>query len=271
MSQSKKWWKTAIALFLVAIMLFPVYWMVNVSFTKRGSIRKGDLFPFDFTLENYQVVFSDQMTFLATSIVIGLGTALLTLVVAAPSAFALSKLMVPGRKSLNFILIVAQMVPAVVMSLGFYSLYNQLGMLDTVWGLIIADSTIAVPFAVLLLTSFMVGIPKEILQSSEIDGASTPRTFVSIVLPLSRNSGVTAALFAFLWAWSDFIFASTLNRSGGAARPITMGIYNYIGAQNQEWGPLMATAVVAAVPTALLLIVAQRYIAAGLTAGAVKD
>lgn len=271
MKVTRKWWKTVVALILTAIMLFPVYWMVNVSFTNRASIRKGDWIPLDFTLDNYRVVFADQMTFLATSIVIGLGTAALTLIIAAPSAYALSKLMVPGRKTINFVLIVAQMVPAVVMSLGFYTLYNRVGMLDTVWGLIIADSTIAVPFAVLLLTAFMAGIPQELLQASEIDGASIPRTFFSIVLPLSRNSAVTAGLFAFLWAWSDFIFASTLNRSGGALRPITMGIYNYIGAQNQEWGPLMATAVVAAIPTALLLVLAQRYIAVGLTAGAIKD
>lgn len=271
MELKRKWWKTIIALALIAIMLFPVYWMINVSFTNRGSIRRGDILPFDFTLENYKIVFSDQMTFLLTSITIGIGTAILTLLIAAPSSFALAKLALPGRRTLNFILIVAQMVPAVVMSLGFYSLYNTLGILDTIPGLIIADSTISVPFGVLLLTSFMEGIPKELIQSAEIDGASTFRVFRSIVLPLSRNSAVTVMLFAFLWAWSDFIFASTLNRSGGAMRPITMGIYNYIGAQNQEWGPLMATAVVAAIPTALLLILAQRYVAAGLTAGAIKD
>ena len=91
------------------------------------------------------------------------------------------------------------------------------------------------------------------------------------MLPISRNAAVTVALFAFLWAWSDFIFASTLNREGGRLRPITMGLYDYIGSQNQEWGPLMATAVVASIPTAILLVVAQRYVAAGVTAGAVKD
>ena len=123
----------------------------------------------------------------------------------------------------------------------------------------------------MLLSAFMAGLPGELMQAAQLDGASTWRTFRSIVLPMSRNSLITAALFAFLWAWSDFLFASTLNREGGALRPITMGIYNYIGAQNQEWGPMMATAVVASLPAAVLLIVAQRYVAAGVTAGAVKD
>ena len=163
------------------------------------------------------------------------------------------------------------MIPAVVMALGFYQIFDKIGLLNTVFGLVLADSTVAVPFAVMLLTSFMSGMPRSLIEAAEIDGASKWVVFTKIVVPLSRNSIVTTSLFAFLWAWSDFMFASTLDSGGGKLRPITMGIYDYIGAQNQEWGPLMATAVVASVPTALLLILAQKYVAAGVTAGAIKD
>jgi multiple sugar transport system permease protein len=267
----RSWWKTAVGIVLVVLMLFPVYWMVNVSLTPRADIRKGYLYPKDLTFEHYVVVLHDQLPYLATSLVVGLGTVALTLAISAPSAFALSRLFVPGRRTLNFLLIVAQMIPAVVMALGFYTIYSRLNILDTVPGLILADSTVAVPFAVMLFTAFMLGIPRELMQAAQIDGASHWRSFISVVMPVSRNAAVTVALFSFLWAWSDFLFASTLNRGGGKLRPITMGIYDYIGAQNQEWGPMMATAVVASVPTALLLIVAQRYVAAGVTAGAVKD
>jgi multiple sugar transport system permease protein len=267
----RTWWRTAIGLVLTAVMLFPIYWMLDVSLTPRDSIRDAALFPRDITLEHYRVVLHDQLPYLSTSLVIGLGTVALTLVVAAPGAYALSRLVLPGRRGLGYLLIVAQMVPAVVMSLGFYTVYSRLGVLDTVPGLIIADSTIAIPFAVMLFAAFMSGLPTELLQAAQVDGASVWRTFRSVVMPLSRNAAVTVALFTFLWAWSDFVFASTLNRGGGELRPITMGIYDYIGAQNQEWGPMMATAVVASIPTALLLVVAQRYVAAGLTAGALKD
>ena len=263
--------KTAVGVLLTAIMLFPVYWMVNVSLTKREAIRDGDLIPKAFTLEHYRVVLHDQLPYLLTSLVVGLGTVILTLAISAPAGFAISRLFRRVNRTLAFILIVAQMIPAVVMSLGFYSIYSDLGILDTVPGLILADSTIAVPFGVMLFAAFMSGIPRELLQAAHIDGASHWRTFRSIVMPVSRNAAVTVALFAFLWAWSDFLFASTLNRGGGDRRPITMGIYDYIGSQNQEWGPMMATAVVASVPAAILLIVAQRYVAAGVTAGAVKD
>ena len=265
------WWKTVIGVLLTAVMLFPLYWMINVSLTERSAIRNGDLFPRAFTLDSYRQALGDQLPYLGTSVIVGLGTVVVTLLIAAPAAYALALLFVPARRTMRFLLIVAQMVPAVVMALGFYQLYSDLGVLDTIPGLILANSTLAVPFGVMVLEAFMLSIPRELLQAAQVDGASYWRTFWSIVLPVSRNAAVSVGLFAFLWAWSDFLFASTLDRGGGDLRPITMGIYDYIGAQNQEWGPMMATAVLASIPTALLIVVAQRYVSAGITAGAVKD
>ena len=141
---------------------------------------------------------------------------------------------------------------------------------DSAGVVVIADSTIAVPFGVLLFTAFMQGIPEELMHAAYIDGAGSIRTFLSIVLPVSRNAIVTVSLFAFLWAWSDFVFATTLD-GGGSQQPITLGIYHYIGNNNQQWNAIMATAVVASIPAAVLLVIAQRYVAAGVTAGAVKD
>jgi multiple sugar transport system permease protein len=194
----------------------------------------------------------------------------LTVVLAAPAAYSLAKLRPRGRGTLNFVLLIAQMIPGIIMAMGFYAIYIGLGILNTIPGLIIADSTIAVPFGVLIFSAFMAGIPNELIQAAKIDGAGPWRTFTSIVLPVSRNSIVTVSLFAFLWAWSDFIFSSTLN-SGGSLQTITLGIYKYIGNNNQEWNAIMATAVVASIPTAVLLVLAQKYVAAGVTAGAVKD
>lgn len=156
------------------------------------------------------------------------------------------------------------------MAMGFYLIFDAWGLLDTIPGLILADSTLAVPFGVLIFTAFMSGIPDELISAAKVDGAGTWRTFRSIVLPVSRNSIVTVSLFTFLWSWSDFLFASTLDR-GGDLQPITMGIYRYIGNNTQDWNAIMATAVVASIPATVLLVVAQRYVAAGVTAGAVKD
>jgi multiple sugar transport system permease protein len=268
----RTWWKTALGLLFTAVMLFPVYWMVNVSFTRDQDMRKSppNLFPTHGTLRGYRLVLDQQLPYLGTSLVIGLGTVLVTVALAAPAGFALARLRPRGGGFVSFLMLVAQMIPGIIMAMGFYAIYLNLGFLQSVPGLIVADSTLAVPFAVLIFTAFMSGIPGELLQAAKTDGAGTARTFWSIVLPMSRNAIVTVSLFAFLWSWSDFVFASTLD-GGGAHEPITLGIYHYIGNNNQEWNAIMATAVVASLPAALILVLAQRYVAAGVAAGAVKD
>ncbi|MDX6347827.1 MAG: multiple sugar transport system permease protein [Streptomyces sp.] len=270
--RSRTWWKTAVGVLLTAIMLFPVYWMLNASFTRDQDLRKTppDLFPAHGTLEGYRAVLDQQLPYLGTSLVIGLGTVVLTVALAAPAGYALAKLRPRGGGILSFLLLAAQMVPGIIMAMGFYAIYLSLGLLQSVPGLIVADSTLAVPFGVLIFTAFMSGIPGELLQAARTDGAGSLRTFWSIVLPMSRNAVVTVSLFAFLWSWSDFIFASTLD-NGGSGEPITLGIYHYIGNNNQQWNAIMATAVVASIPATLILVLAQRYVAAGVTAGAVKD
>jgi len=264
--------KTAAGVVLTAIMLFPVYWMINVSFTRDTDMRASPphLFPFNGTLEGYRAVIDQQLPYLGTSLLIGLGTVALTVALSAPAGYSLAKLRPRGGGVLSFVLLIAQMIPAIIMAMGFYAIYLKLGVLNSAAGLILADSTIAVPFGVLIFTAFMAGIPEELTAAALIDGASQWRTFRSVILPISRNAVVTVSLFAFLWAWSDFVFATTLD-GGGARQPITLGIYHYIGNNNQQWNAIMATAVVASIPATLLLILAQRYVAAGVTAGAVKD
>jgi multiple sugar transport system permease protein len=272
MRARRSWWKTVLGIVLTAIMLFPVYWMINVSLTKTSNMRKSppNLIPIDGTISGYVSVFHNELPYLGTSLVVGIGVVILTVALSAPAAFSLAKLNPRGGQPITFIMLIAQMIPGIVMAMGFYAIFISLGITDSLIGLIVADSTIAVPFGVLIFTAFMSGIPNELMQAAKIDGAGAWRTFRSVVMPVSRNSIVTVSLFAFLWAWSDFIFATTLD-GGGDYQPITLGIYKYIGNNNQEWNSIMATAVVASIPATILLIVAQRYVAAGVTAGAVKD
>jgi multiple sugar transport system permease protein len=269
---TKKRTKAVIGVILTAIMLFPVYWMINVSFTTDANLRKTppNLIPVDGTLDGYRAVLSQQLPYLGNSLMIGLLTVALTLLIAAPAGYALAKLRPRGGGVLSFALLIAQMIPGIIMAMGFYAILLSTRYINTIPGLVVADSTIAVPFAVLIFTAFMSGIPEEMLQAALTDGAGRLRTFWSIVLPVSRNAVVTVSLFTFLWSWSDFVFASTLD-SGGGRQPITLGIYHYIGNNNQQWNAIMATAVVASIPATILLVIAQKYVAAGVTAGAVKD
>jgi multiple sugar transport system permease protein len=265
-------WKTTVGVLLTAVMLFPVYWMLNASFTRDQDLRKTppSFLPLHGTLDGYRAVVLQQLPYLGTSLIVGLCTVALTLALTAPAGYSLAKLHPRGGGMFSFLLLAAQMIPGIIMAMGFYAILLGAHLLNTLPGLVVADSTIAVPFGVLVFTAFMRGIPEELMQAARTDGAGSLRTFWSIVLPLSRNAIVTVSLFTFLWAWSDFIFASTLD-GGGTKQPITLGIYHYIGNNNQQWNAIMATAAVASIPATILLIIAQRYVAAGVTAGAVKD
>jgi multiple sugar transport system permease protein len=260
---------TVIGLVFVAVMLFPVYWMVNGSLQSGGNTLGGEWFPVHATLDAYRRAIGDQGAYLLTSLVISLGVVVLTVVVAAPAAYALAKFKLPGAVVVVLALLVAQMIPGIVIANALYTMYNTIGLVDSVPGLILADSTNSIPFAILIMRAFMMSIPAPLVEAARVDGAGHFRAFFSVVLPISRNSIITAALFSFLFAWSDFIFALTLT-TGDSVRPVTLGIYSYIGSQVSDWGPVMATSVLTAVPAMVLLVFAQKYIAAGALGGAVK-
>ncbi|MFE4868127.1 carbohydrate ABC transporter permease [Streptomyces sp. NPDC056682] len=260
---------TIVGIVLLAVMLFPVYWMVNASLQPAGNTLQGGWFPFHPDFSGYVTALRDQGRNLVTSLIVALGSVVLSLGLAAPAAYALAHLPIRGTNFVLFGVLITQMVPGIVVANALYGAYNDLGLLNSYLGLILADSTAGVPFAIIILRSFMRGIPREIIEAARVDGAGRLRIFRSVVLPASANSLITAALFTFLFTWSDFLFALTLT-STETVRPITLGIYEYIGAHTNHWNAIMATAVVASAPAAVLLVIAQRYVAAGATSGAMK-
>ncbi|MGR6915678.1 carbohydrate ABC transporter permease [[Actinomadura] parvosata] len=260
---------TALGVLFLAVMLFPVYWMVNSSLQSSSGATTRDWLPLDATLSGYAKAISEQGQNFVTSLLIALGTVVLTLIVATPAAYGLSRFRSRGASTFVLVLLITQMIPAMVIANALYPLFNQLYLINNIIGLILANTAAGIPFAVLLMRAFMGSIPRALVEAAMVDGAGQLRAFLSIVVPISKNAIVTAALFTFLSAWSDFLFALTLT-STPEVRPITLGIYDYISANTQDWDTVMATAVLASIPAALLLIFAQRYIAAGAVAGAVK-
>jgi multiple sugar transport system permease protein len=260
---------TVVGVLIVAVFLFPVYWMLNVSLQHSSGAVATPWLPTHLDLHGYSKALHDQGGHLLTSLVIALGTVAFSLVIAAPAAYALAHLRIRGAGVVLLAILVSQMIPGIVVANAIYSAYSDLGLLNSVFGLILADSTLAIPFAMLILRAFMLTVPRSIMEAAEVDGAGPVRVFMSIVLPLSRNAIITAALFSFLFAWGDFLFALTLTTTGDV-RPVTLGLYTYVGAFVADWSSVMATAVMASVPALVLLVVAQRYVAAGTTAGAVK-
>jgi multiple sugar transport system permease protein len=261
--------RTAIAIILLAIMLFPVYWMFNTSLQPSGNTLSGSWFPAHPSLAGYHAAISDQGRNLITSLLIAVGTVVLTLIIAAPAAYALAQFRFRWINWALLAILISQMIPGIVIANALYTLYERLSLLNSIPGLIVANSANAIPFGILIMRSFMLGVPSEIVEAARVDGAGLIRAFLSIVVPIARNSVITVGLFSFLFAWSDFLFALTLTTKGNVT-PITLGIYTYLGAHIANWSAVMATAMLASIPAIILLVVAQKYIAAGATGGAVK-
>jgi multiple sugar transport system permease protein len=246
------------ALIALVVVLFPLYAVVIASFENNSQLlgTHYNFWPPTPSFANYSAVISAQGSHIASTLFIGLGTALLTLLI------AVTVIIVGG-------LLIAQILPSIVIANSLFILYHKLHLLNTYPGLILADASYTVPFAILVLRAFMLGLPADVLQAARVDGASEWTTFLRVVLPMSRSAVITIAVFAFLQGWGDFIFALTL-LSGNTFEPITLSIYSYIGEFQTNLGQAMALCVVGVLPAAMLLVAAQRYIAAGLTVGSVK-
>ncbi len=275
MHQSRSWfWQwgsTLVGLLFTALMLFPLYWMVINSFETTQEIFRipVSLIPSQITLAAYVDVWQTQIPHLGTSLLIAIGTALFSILIATPAAYALAYFHLRVTLGIVFILLLTQMIPTVTLTIPMFLIFNQFGLLNSYLGLILADSTYAVPFAVLILRSFFLMIPQELAQAAFVDGTGEWGAFLWIIIPIAVPGIITAGLFAFLFAWGDFIYALTLS-TNNSIEPVSLSIFTYLGQFSDHWNSAMAVATLASIPAAILLVLFQRYITAGLTAGAIK-
>lgn len=266
-----RWLRALLAAAALVVVLFPVYAILVGSFESTETLFSGTFYwlPHAATLENYLTVIRAQSGNVLTSLFVALGTALLALIVAVPAAYALSKYRLRVTVIVVSSLLIAQIVPSIVLATSLFIIFHWIHLVNTFVGLVLADGTYAIPFAILVLRAFFFSLPNELMDAARVDGASEWTTFRRIVIPLARSAVITVAVFAFLNGWGDFIFALTI-LNGSGIEPITLGIYTYLGNYSTDWGAVMAASAFALVPAGVMLVVAQRYIASGLTAGSVK-
>jgi multiple sugar transport system permease protein len=262
---------TVAALAALVFLLFPLYAVIVGSFENNSQLLGShyNFFPPTPTLANYRAILSTQGGHIVSSLVIGVGTVVLTLAITVPAAHALARYRFRVTGAIIGSLLIAQILPSIVIANSLFVVYHKLHLLNSYPGLILADASYAVPFSILVLRAFMLALPKDVIQAARVDGANEWKAFTRVVLPMSRSAIITVAIFAFLNGWGDFIFALTL-LNGNTFEPVTLSIYNYIGLFSEDVGASMALAVFAILPAAMVLIAAQRYIAAGLTVGSVK-
>lgn len=269
--RSRRYGQTLVALAILLLLMFPLLWVVLSSFQPTTDFYTPvtSLIPHHFTLENYSGLGS-QIGPLLTSLVIALCTSALSLAIGVPAAYALAVFRWRWVPVAMFLILLTQVVPGVMVATPLFLTFAKIGLLNSIPGLVIANSSAGVPFTILLLTAFMSDIPVELREAAYLDGAGEWRTLVSVIAPVTRSAIVAAGLFSFLFAWGDFLWAVTLN-TNGSITPLSLSIFKFVGHFQTDWGGIMATSTIALIPAMSLLIAAQQYISVGLTAGAVKD
>jgi alpha-glucoside transport system permease protein len=269
--------KAPLQLLLAAIALL---WLVPTFGLLLTSLMPADVIaeqgwwkvvqkPSMVTLDNYRALFhnNDLTKALTTTAEIAVGNTVLLVIVAAMAGYAFAWLEFPGRDVLFVIVIGLLVVPIQVALIPIFTIYNDTGLFDTVVGLILFHVAFGLPFAIFLLRNFFAGIPKDILESARIDGASELRIFFRLILPLGLPAIASLAIFQFLWTWNDLIVALTFGRN---VQPITVAIFS----QLRQFGTnieLIAPASFISLAVPLVVFMAfQRYFVQGLLAGSVK-
>jgi multiple sugar transport system permease protein len=259
---------------LAAFLGFPVFWMISTAFKPTAEIfvRFPTLLPDAPTLANFRGVLGqgDLPVWLGNSLLTAGGAALLTTVLATLAAHSFARFRYRGRKPLMALMISAQMFPFAVLLISLYPLLQAAGLLNTRLGLTIAYIVFALPTGTYMLFSYFVRLPEELMEAARIDGASELRILLRVVLPVSVPGLVTVALYSFMWAWNDLLYAMTLITSPDL-RTVGPGLLmSQLGEMRQDWGAAMAASLVASLPVVLAFAMVQRWFVQGLTAGAVK-
>ena len=272
--KSNAFFKYAGIAVILFILLFPVYWMINCSLLPSNVIMTvpPTFIPTSPTLKNFTQIFQNPLylAFFKNSFIVSFGTIAVVLLVAIPASFALSRYQFKGRRTMLSAISSVQMFPVVVILITLYGFYNSWKMLDTYRGLILADTTFALPLAITLLKSFFDTLSKSLDEAARIDGASRIQVLLQILLPLVVPGLVAVGIYTFLNAWDDYLMALTIMKSN-ELRTLPVGIaQSFLGEYSNDYGGLMAFAVAGSMPIIILFVFFQKYLVSGMTAGAVK-
>ncbi|PIL17737.1 sugar ABC transporter permease [Puniceibacterium antarcticum] len=250
--------------------LSPYLWMLLTSLTQESKLFTEGPSIIGATLENYIRLFA-TVGFganLLDSFIVAVGTVIVGLALSVPAAYAFSRFRFKGRRLLMLQFLVINMFPLVLLILPLFILMKNLGLVDTYAALIIANSTVAIPFSVWMMTSYIDGIPRSLDEAAMTDGCTRFGALFRVVLPLCTPGIIATGVYIFITAWNEYLYALTLG--GRSVKPITVAIQTLIGEYQVEWGLLTAGGIVGAMPATLLFLVIQKRLIAGMTAGAVK-
>jgi len=265
------WW--ASALLFLAFLAFPVVWMLSTSLKPTTEIFQmpPTWIPEQATTAAYETLYEKGhfLRYLGNSLLIALATTGISVLVASMAGYAFARVTFVGRKAVLFGILAAQMVPGVLFLLPIFALIKELGLLNTHQGLILANVAFALPFSIWMMYGFYRHIPRDIEEAAWVDGCGVLRTFFKVVMPMARPGLVSCAIFSFLTAWDEFVFALALTTSD-ELKTLPVGLFSFIGQFGIEWNYLMAGAVLVTLPAMAFFLLFQKHVLSGFAAGAVK-
>ncbi|HEX9116153.1 MAG TPA: carbohydrate ABC transporter permease [Anaerolineae bacterium] len=270
---TKRLWaaaRTGGVLITIFFVTFPLVWLILTAFkTHRDALSTRLLFSP--TLENFQLLFGKTFDFgpmIVNSVIISIVTVVGAVPLAAMAAYALSRYTFRGRNQLLIALLASQFLPGVVIIFPYYIMFRNLGLLDTRLGLIVLHLASSIPFCTWLLLGFIDSLPPEIEEAGLVDGCNEMRVLRYVTAPLLMPGIITAAVFAFVGSWNEFLFAYIL--TSDKARPMMVGLMGLINLYGVPWERLAAAGVLVLIPVFILSLSIRRYFIEGLTMGAVK-
>ncbi len=253
--------------------VFPFYWAIVSSLKTGSSLFEVEFWPGHPTLQNYVALFQEQpfARNIANSLIVAVAATGISLFLALTAAYALGRIRFRGRTSMLLVILSVSMFPQIAVLSGLFDLIRVLGLYDSLSGLVLANLILTLPFVTWVLTTFMREMPRELEQAAIVDGANDWRILTRVFLPIMGPSLSAAGLLAFILAWNEFLFALTFTLSTEKRTvPVAIALISGATAYELPWGRIMAACVIVTLPLIVLVLVLQRYIISGLTAGAVK-
>lgn len=263
------------AVLILCLLLFPLFWIVVTSLKTEQEIFRipPTLFPEVLNTKSYaaQVETGDFNMFrsFGNSFLIAVGAMLIAVILSVPASYGVAKYHFRGKKVMLLGFLVTQMLPVSVLLTPMFILFKNMHVYNTPIAAILADATIGIPFSVLILKNYFASIPGELEEAAYIDGCNRFTAFIRVLVPVAKSGVMVCSIFSFLYAWGDLAYGMTFIIDQ-QKRPITAGIFNFMGQYGTKWSYLTAFAVVTIVPVALIFIFMQKYIISGMTSGAVK-
>lgn len=260
-----------VGILLTVLIVFPFYWVTVSSFKPADQILKPDLFPKSFTLEHYRQLLdqTSYLTNLSNSILVSIGTLIVSVLIVIPACFAIYRMKFTGRRFVSRLILATYVFPGILLLVPVYQLMAELHLVDSLLGLIVINVTFAAPFSVWLMQGFFDSVPLALDEAAAIDGAGRMRTLIQIILPLIGPGIATISIYGFITSWTEFAFSSVLI-SSEELRTLPIGLNAIMGQYTVRWGWTTAGAVLTLLPVVVFFAFVGKYFVKGLTAGAVK-